>query len=424
MFERMTPRARLVARDALDLARELGHGSIEPPHWLLALLRASETEGHEALHQAGLRYDDVRSAVQPMYDQAARGTQMPFGAESRSLLEILAGEAGSAERIETAHLALAFTHGDRLPSLARFVAGREGAIREAALSGLRSSQDRQAQSQHGGPGPDAEERRDARKRAAALRAQRARLRVGLKAERVSVAMLLLEPPRSIGRTAVAEFLLWLPSYGPARVNRLLADCAILPATVLGLLSRRQRTALVRRLHQPSDATHLHVNSILFESFANAHARARRLRPERQRSNEEPQAMPNVAIPTDLRATAESLITRLQDAWNAGDGAAFGAPFAPDADFVDIRGQRHTGPAIAAGHQRIFDTIYAGSMVRYTLLDARELDERVILAHVRGHLSVPAGPLAGELDALASIVVVRDGDEHRIAAFHNTLVATG
>ena len=68
------------------------------------------------------------------------------------------------------------------------------------------------------------------------------------------------------------------------------------------------------------------------------------------------------------------------------------------------------------------TIYACSTVRYTLLDARELDDRVILAHARGHLRVPAGPLAGESDALASIVLVRDGDDHRIAAFHNTLVA--
>lgn len=135
-------------------------------------------------------------------------------------------------------------------------------------------------------------------------------------------------------------------------------------------------------------------------------------------------MHNVAVPTEPRATAETVIVRLQDAWNAADGAAFGAPFARDADFVTIRGELHSGAAIAAGHQQIFDTIYAGSTLRYTLLDARPLDDRVILAHVRGHLSVPAGPLAGELDSLASIVLVRDGDDHRIAAFHNTLVAAG
>jgi uncharacterized protein (TIGR02246 family) len=133
-------------------------------------------------------------------------------------------------------------------------------------------------------------------------------------------------------------------------------------------------------------------------------------------------MHNLEVRMDPRTTAETLIKRLQDAWNAADGAAFGAPFAPDADFVTIRGELHSGEAIAAGHQQIFDTIYAGSTVQYTVLEARELDDRVILAHVRGHLSVPAGPMAGEAEAVASVILVRDGDDHQIAAFHNTLVA--
>ncbi len=58
--------------------------------------------------------------------------------------------------------------------------------------------------------------------------------------------------------------------------------------------------------------------------------------------------------------AGALARQLQDAWNAADGAAFGKPFAPDADFVTIRGELHSGPAIAAGHQAIFDTIYRDS----------------------------------------------------------------
>lgn len=123
--------------------------------------------------------------------------------------------------------------------------------------------------------------------------------------------------------------------------------------------------------------------------------------------------------------AEPIIQRLEDAWNAADGAAFAAPFAPDADFVNIRGGLHSGgPAIAAGHQQIFDTIYAGSTLSYRVLDARALDDRVILVHIAGELSVPAGPAAGEVAALASVVLVGDGDEHRIAAFHNTRVTAG
>ena len=125
---------------------------------------------------------------------------------------------------------------------------------------------------------------------------------------------------------------------------------------------------------------------------------------------------------DPKSIAEKVIQRLEDAWNAADGAAFAAPFAPDADFVNIRGELHTGrEAIAAGHQGIFDTIYAGSTLRYRVLQARELDDRAILAHVGAVLSAPTGPLAGETSSLASVVLVGDGDEHRIAAFHNTVV---
>lgn len=126
-----------------------------------------------------------------------------------------------------------------------------------------------------------------------------------------------------------------------------------------------------------------------------------------------------------KSTAETVIKRLEEAWNAADGAAFAEPFAPDADFVNIRGDLHTGrEEIAAGHQQIFDTIYAGSTVRYTVRQARELDEGVILAHISAVLSAPSGPLAGETSALASIVLVGDGDDHRVAAFHNTVVASG
>lgn len=125
-------------------------------------------------------------------------------------------------------------------------------------------------------------------------------------------------------------------------------------------------------------------------------------------------------PTEI---AETTVKRLEDAWNAGDGTAFGAPFARDADFVDIRGVWHSGEEIAVGHQQIFDTIYAGSTVRYEVLQARPLDEGIVLGHVRGRLSAPIGPLAGEHEALASVVIIRDGDDHRIAAFHNTLVTS-
>ena len=121
--------------------------------------------------------------------------------------------------------------------------------------------------------------------------------------------------------------------------------------------------------------------------------------------------------------AAELIGRLERAWNEADGRAFGEPFTVDADFVDIRGEYHRGQeAIAAGHQAIFDSIYKGSSTNYELIQARELSDDVILAHSTGVLRVPAGPLAGEHSAVQSLVLVREGDEWKIANFHNTLVA--
>ena len=122
--------------------------------------------------------------------------------------------------------------------------------------------------------------------------------------------------------------------------------------------------------------------------------------------------------------ATELIGRLEQAWNEADGRAFGEPFSADADFVNIRGEHHRGQeAIAAGHQAIFDSIYKDSSVDYELIQARALSGDVILAHAAGVLRAPSGPLAGEHSAVQSLVLVRGGDEWKIAGFHNTVVAS-
>jgi uncharacterized protein (TIGR02246 family) len=53
--------------------------------------------------------------------------------------------------------------------------------------------------------------------------------------------------------------------------------------------------------------------------------------------------------------------RMIDAWNAGDGAAFAAPFTDDADFIAWEGTHLQGrQEIAAFTQRVFDTVVTGS----------------------------------------------------------------
>ena len=127
-------------------------------------------------------------------------------------------------------------------------------------------------------------------------------------------------------------------------------------------------------------------------------------------------------PSDAVAAAGAIMQRLERAWNSADGTAFGEPFSPGADFVAIRGDLHTGrDAVAASHQEILGTIYSGSAIRYQVLQARDLDERVILAHARATLSVPGGPLAGEHASTITAVLLRHDDGWEITAFHNTLI---
>jgi len=126
--------------------------------------------------------------------------------------------------------------------------------------------------------------------------------------------------------------------------------------------------------------------------------------------------------TNTDQIVAEIVGDLEKAWNTADGAAFARAFAEDADFVNIRGEHlRTRDAIAKGHQVIFDTIYKGSVVRLEVAAARVVAPTVLVAHVKSKLNAPTGPLAGEHNALFTLVLVQDKGEWRIVAFHNTLV---
>jgi len=122
-----------------------------------------------------------------------------------------------------------------------------------------------------------------------------------------------------------------------------------------------------------------------------------------------------------RAEIQSLVTRLESAWNQANAVAFSAEFTENADFVNVRGEYGSGRnAIGAAHAKLLKSVYAGSTVRYSLSRLRPLAAGVAIAHLEADLLVPTGPLAGKTSALPSLVLVRDGGVWRIAAFHNTL----
>ena len=128
--------------------------------------------------------------------------------------------------------------------------------------------------------------------------------------------------------------------------------------------------------------------------------------------------------TDPTTLATETFAALEQAWNTADGAAYGAPFAEEADFVNVRGEHHRGGPeyLGRAHQGIFDSIYAGSTVRYEVLVARDLAPNVVLAVAAAALDAPSGPLQGVSDARITVVLTEADGRWVIAAFHNTLVA--
>ena len=122
--------------------------------------------------------------------------------------------------------------------------------------------------------------------------------------------------------------------------------------------------------------------------------------------------------------AQEVLERLETAWNTADGVAFGAVYSPDASFVTVRGEHPVGrEAIAAGHEGIFRTIYAGSRNHMQLVRAEELADGVVLAVSVHTLDCPTGPLAGRNQAMSTSVITRSGDgQWRITATQNTMVA--
>jgi uncharacterized protein (TIGR02246 family) len=135
------------------------------------------------------------------------------------------------------------------------------------------------------------------------------------------------------------------------------------------------------------------------------------------------ATSELALAPEDAAAILALVAELETHWNAADGAAYGAHFAEDADFVNVFGHYAGGrEGIATGHQEIFDTVYRGSCNSGTVEALRVLGPGVALARVTWHLRIPGGGSERELRARNTLVLKNEGDGWRIAAFHNTFIA--
>ncbi|HKU67293.1 MAG TPA: SgcJ/EcaC family oxidoreductase [Candidatus Baltobacteraceae bacterium] len=117
---------------------------------------------------------------------------------------------------------------------------------------------------------------------------------------------------------------------------------------------------------------------------------------------------------------QAIVAELAQAWNAGDAQRFAARFAWDGEQVNIFGaQLHGRREVAQRHDRIFKTIFRGSTNVFEILDARVISADVIVARVSSVVTVPEGPLQGELRTIASMILQRTAAQWEIVLFHNT-----
>lgn len=122
------------------------------------------------------------------------------------------------------------------------------------------------------------------------------------------------------------------------------------------------------------------------------------------------------------APVEAMLRDIEDAWRAGDSQRFASAFTEDADLVDVLGRITKGrSAIERLHRQNFDSIHHNSRLRLDVEQTRELTVDMMLAHVRGQVDVPSGPIAGRTIGIQTWLMQRTGAHWLITAFHNTAV---
>ncbi|MFF2008099.1 SgcJ/EcaC family oxidoreductase [Streptomyces sp. NPDC058195] len=128
---------------------------------------------------------------------------------------------------------------------------------------------------------------------------------------------------------------------------------------------------------------------------------------------------STAVTTGTSTAVTALLGRLTAAWNAGDGAAYGAEFTADASYVTYVGTLYTGAAeIGAAHQDLFGSFLKGTRLVSEVVGIRSTGPDTALLITRG--DVRKGGRPGRLGKIQTYALVREaGGAWKVAAFQNT-----
>jgi S13-like protein len=94
-----------------------------------------------------------------------------------------------------------------------------------------------------------DQRMKALRRANEIRTARAQLKRDLKAGKVKVEKLLIDPPEYVLSAKAFDMIIAVPKYGRVKANKILSQCRISPSKTIGGLSERQRGELVAFLRR-------------------------------------------------------------------------------------------------------------------------------------------------------------------------------
>lgn len=120
------------------------------------------------------------------------------------------------------------------------------------------------------------------------------------------------------------------------------------------------------------------------------------------------------------------------AWNKGDAEAYSQHFAADGTFTNLLGMFFTGrEAFRDRHDQIFKTAYRGSVKREDIVSIKFVRPDVAIVEtlqtITGFQKLLPGTSAdakGRLRTRLLQVLVKDGGEWKIAAYHNVDVKAG